>query len=172
VLEPLRIDHADELAPVLDHRAMHEFTGGRPSSVEELRARFARQVIGRSPDGDERWLNWVVRLRSTSAAVGFVQASVVQSDGETVAVLAWVIGVPYQGQGLAKEAATLMVQAISPGQGVRLRAHIHPEHRASIAVAEALGMSPTDLAVDGETRWEGTSPKDVDAAHPAKDDGD
>lgn len=36
----------------------------------------------------------------------------------------------------------------------RLRAHIHPEHEASMAVARSVGLAPTDALVDGETRWE------------------
>jgi len=30
---------------------------------------------------------------------------------------------------------------------------VHPEHRASIRVAERLGLTATDIVVDGETRW-------------------
>jgi hypothetical protein len=68
VLEPLRVEHADELAPVLDDPALHEFIGGRPATLDELRRRFARQVKGRSPDGRDEWLNWTVRVRVTGGA--------------------------------------------------------------------------------------------------------
>jgi len=37
----------------------------------------------------------------------------------------------------------------------RLVAHVHPEHRASIGVARALGLTPTATVVDGEIRWVG-----------------
>ncbi|HEX6920146.1 MAG TPA: GNAT family N-acetyltransferase, partial [Actinomycetes bacterium] len=30
-LEPLRVEHADELAPVLDDRGLHTYTGGAPA---------------------------------------------------------------------------------------------------------------------------------------------
>ncbi len=110
VLEPLRVEHAEELAPVLDDPALHEFIGGRPASAARLRARFARQVAGRSPDGRERWLNWVVRLRASGAAVGTVQATVRRDAGQRYADLAWVIARAYQGQGLAKEAAGVMAR--------------------------------------------------------------
>jgi RimJ/RimL family protein N-acetyltransferase len=81
VLEPLRAEHADELAPTLDDRALHRFTGGEPAGVEELRVRFERQARGRSPDGRDCWLNWVVRERATGLAVGTVQATTIV-DGE------------------------------------------------------------------------------------------
>jgi RimJ/RimL family protein N-acetyltransferase len=33
-------------------------------------------------------------------------------------------------------------------------AHVHPEHQASMGVARAIGLAPTDVVVDGEVRWE------------------
>ena len=77
VLEPLRPDHAHELAPVLDDRALHAFIGGEPATETELSARFVRQAEGQSPDGIQGWLNWVARDRATSAPVGTVQATIV-----------------------------------------------------------------------------------------------
>jgi hypothetical protein len=39
----------------------------------------------------------------------------------------------------------------------RLRAHIHPRHDASSAVARSVGLAPTKVVVDGERRWESTA---------------
>ncbi len=153
-LEPLRPEHADELAPVLDDRALHGFIGGEPDSAEELRARFERQAVGRSPDGRERWLNWAVRARSSSEAVGTLQATVGISARETVAEVAWVIGVSHQGQGFAKEAAALVVSWLRTRGVARVRAHIHPGHDASMGVARSIGLLPTNVMDDGEMRWE------------------
>jgi enoyl-CoA hydratase/carnithine racemase len=154
VLEPLRVEHADELVPVLDDPALHEFIGGRPASAEELRRRYARQVTGHSPDGRERWLNWVVRLRATGAAVGTAQATVRQDAAGASADLAWVIAGAHQGQGMAKEAAGLVAGWLR-GQGVqRLGARIHPRHAASGAVARSIGLAPTATIVDGEIQWQ------------------
>jgi len=38
-LEPLRIDHADEMAPLLDDAQLFDFTGGGPCTLDELRER-------------------------------------------------------------------------------------------------------------------------------------
>jgi len=154
VLEPLRPEHADELAPVLDDVSLHRFTGGAPESLEELRARLQRQSRGRSPDGRSRWLNWVVRERSTGRAVGTIQATVSESGPGPVAELAWVIGTAYQRRGLAKEAVALMSAWLRERGVSRLRANIHPDHAASMAVARSVGLAPTDVVVDGEIRWE------------------
>ncbi len=76
VLEPLRVEHVDGLAPVLNDPALHGFIGGVPMAASQLRARFGHQVRGRSPDGRERWLNWAVRELTAVKAVGTVQATV------------------------------------------------------------------------------------------------
>lgn len=148
VLEPLRVTHAEEMATVLDDPALHRYTGGIPDTVDELRARYARQVAG-SPDGRAEWHNWVVR--AGASAVGYVQATVWRPDGGPVAELAWVIGTAHQGRGYGREAAAAVAAALP--EGTLLVAHIHPDNLASAAVARALGLVPGPTVVDGETRW-------------------
>lgn len=153
-LEPLRVDHADLLAPVLDDPALHEFTGGGPATVPQLRDRFARQVVGHSPSGEEGWLNWVAHRTDSGAPVGTMQATVTLEQGRKVAEVAWVVATAHQRRGYATEAAAAMVAWLR-GQGVEsFRAHVHPDHVASAAVARSLGLRPTDVRVDGEVRWE------------------
>jgi RimJ/RimL family protein N-acetyltransferase len=153
-LEPLRVQHAEEMAPLLDDARLFAFTGGRPATLAELRARYARQATGRSPDGVERWLNWIARRHQDGLAVGFVQASVSDEPDPVTAVLAWVVGVRFQGCGYAREAAGAVVRWLE-GAGVGcFVAYIHPEHDASMAVARALGLAPTDAMVDAEVVWE------------------
>ncbi|MBV9365026.1 MAG: GNAT family N-acetyltransferase [Solirubrobacterales bacterium] len=150
----MRLDHADQLVPLLNDVCLHRFIGGTPPTPEELRARLERQVGGRSPDGNEVWLNWVARKRPGGEVVGTMQATICPEQGSLVAVVAWTIGTAHQGQGLATEAADLMASWLRQ-QGIpRLRAHIHPRHAASMAVAAAIGLQPTDTMVSGERRWE------------------
>lgn len=153
LLEPLRVDHAEELAPLLDDPALHEYTGGGPAAPEQLRERYRRQAVGRSPDGGEGWLNWVVRHRDTGDAVGTVQATVRLDGDRPVAELAWVVVAPQQGRGYAGEAAAGMVGWLAEQGIAALVAHVHPDHRASARVAERLGLRATDELVDGEVRW-------------------
>ena len=149
-LEPLRVEHADELMPVLDDSSLHAFVGGE---LAELRGRYRRQVVGRSPDGSQRWLNWLVRGENAEA-LGTVQATVSEKEDELTAEVAWVIGTAHQGQGYAGEAAEVLVTWLQQ-QGVQtLIAHVHPEHEASMAVARAIGLAPTETVLDGEIRWE------------------
>lgn len=153
-LEPLRFEHADEIAPLLDDAELHTFIGGEPATRDELRARYARQVVGRSPDGSQRWLNWVVCRRDNGRAVGTTQATIGEQDGALTADIAWVIGTSQQRQGYAREAAKVMVRWLRH-QGVEVVvAHVHPHHQASMVVARAIGLAPTDTVVDGEVRWQ------------------
>ncbi|MFI7503565.1 GNAT family N-acetyltransferase [Streptomyces sp. NPDC049687] len=146
-LLPLRVEHAADMAAVLDDPALHTFIGGTPSTPAALRTRYERLVAG-SPDPAVSWLNWV--LREGSRLVGTVQATV---TGEEQAEIAWVVGTAYQRRGLASEAAQGLVTWLLE-QGVRtIVAHVHPGHSASAAVARAAGLAPTEETQDGEVRW-------------------
>jgi RimJ/RimL family protein N-acetyltransferase len=139
------------MVDVLADPALYAVTGGSPPTLDELRDRYARQSLGRSADGSETWHNWILRLRSTGSAAGFVQATVVGR----VVELAWVVGTAYQRQGLAGEAALAVRDALAPaGSGVVVEAHIAPGHAASEAVALRLGLAVTDeVDSDGERLW-------------------
>ncbi|QOD43694.1 GNAT family N-acetyltransferase [Clavibacter zhangzhiyongii] len=153
-LEPLVVAHAPEMVGVLADPALYRFTGGEPPSPAALEARFARQAAGRSPDGSQRWLVWVLRDRGSGRAAGFVQATVTGEGPARAAEVAWLVGTAAQGSGAAAECAAAVVAWLrEEGVGV-VRAHIHPDHAASEAVARRLGLAPTDERVDGEVRWE------------------
>jgi RimJ/RimL family protein N-acetyltransferase len=150
-LEPLAVDDADEMVRVLSGAELYLFTGGRPPTLAELRARYARQVAGQSADGRQEWRNWIVRRLADRAAVGYVQATI-EAAGQR-AEIAWVVGSKWQGQGYAKEAATALVGWLR-GRGVRtIQAHIHPGHHASAAVARHVGLMPTGQLEDAEQLW-------------------
>jgi len=153
-LEPLRVEHAAELAPVLDDADLHVFIGGQPATPEELHRRYEQLVVGHSPDGSEIWLNWVVRRRDDGQAVGTVQATIAEQDGRLIADIAWVIGSSHQRRGYAREATQTMAGWLREQQVDVVIAFVHPEHEASMAVARALGLAPTDVLVDGEVRWQ------------------
>ena len=151
LLDPLRPDHADEMVEVLVDPRLYAFTGGTPPDREALRARYERQVIGHSVDGSETWRNWIIRWRASDAPVGFVQATI--TDETRSADIAWLVGVSWQGQGIAVEAATAMVGWLERTGVGAITAHVHPDHAASAAVASRLGLVPTDEMHDGERVW-------------------
>ena len=152
-IRPPSVDDAPAMAEVLSAASLYEFTGGSPPSAAELARRYALQVVGVSPDGQEQWINEVVVLEPHDRPIGYVQATIPSAG--VPAEIAWVIGEAWQGHGYATRAAQLLVELLA-GRGVtELVAHIHPENIASQKIAQRLGLQPTDLIVDGEIRWEG-----------------
>lgn len=149
-LTPLQVADAVEMVVVLDDRDLYEFTGGEPADLDQLIARYGTQVIGPARP-DEAWHNWIVRLAESHAAIGYVQTTVTGNEAD----VAWVIGTRAQGRGFAREAATAMCAWLEHHGIRRITAHIHPNHVASAAVAEACGLRPTDeIDDDGEVVWE------------------
>jgi RimJ/RimL family protein N-acetyltransferase len=149
-LVPLAVSDAEEMVAVLGDERLHTFTGGRPPTLDELRARYARLVEGRSPDGAEQWRNWIVRRRD-GRAVGTVQATIAAAG--RAAEVAWVIAVPWQGQGLAAEAAEGLVAWLEARGVQTITAHVHPDHHASATVAARAGLAATGEVHDGEQVW-------------------
>ncbi|GIH79635.1 GNAT family N-acetyltransferase [Planobispora longispora] len=146
-LEPLRVEHAEEMAAALADPALHTFIGGSPATAAQLRDRYTRMLAGPPSGSAEAWLNWAIRLEGS--LVGYVQATV--APGRTT--VAWVVGTPWQGKGVATEAARAMVGWLAERGGTPIAATIHPDHAASAAVARRLGLVPTAERVDGEVLW-------------------
>ena len=143
-LEPLRVADAAEMVQVLGAPELYSYIGGRPPTLGELTEQYRRQVVGRSVDGREEWLNWIVRV--DDAAVGYVQATV--HEGAR-AVVAWVIGLAWQSRGYATAAATELV-ALLWARGVRrIEAYIVPGHVGSERVAQRAGLTPTGRLSEG-----------------------
>jgi RimJ/RimL family protein N-acetyltransferase len=150
-LEPVTVDDADEMVGVFADRRLYAFTGGEPSALEGVRSIFARLADARSVSSTAQ-LNWVVRQRVDAKAIGMLQA--IFADGGHAAEIAWLVGVPWQGQGLAVEAARAVVAWLH-AQGVHtITAWIRPDHHASAAVARRAGLSATGEYRDTELHRE------------------
>lgn len=114
-LEPLRAQHADAMFQVLCDPAIYEYENAPPPSLEGLREHYARLESRISPDGQEIWLNWVLRLPS-SALIGYVQATL---RPQGLAAIAYELHSDFWGQGLAFEAVQAMIGEVAQRYGVR-----------------------------------------------------
>jgi RimJ/RimL family protein N-acetyltransferase len=150
-LDPVTVDDADAMVVVYADPRMYEFTGGEPPTVDALRRRYEALATGRSPDGMESWLNWVVRPIDAIVAIGAVQATVVHRSRE--AWIAWEIGVATQGLGYGSEAATALVHWLGERSVGSIGAYVHPAHLASQGVARRAGLQRTAGMHDGEEIW-------------------
>ncbi len=151
-LVPLRPEHAAEMAAVLADPDLYTFTGGAPPGAAALRARFERWAAGPG-DPAVSWDNWVIQLRGPGALAGYVQATVTDAAGTLTAEVAWVVGKPWQAHGIGSEAARALAGWLGRHRVRSIVAHIHPGHRASAAVASAVGLTPAGEWQDGEQRW-------------------
>jgi len=139
---------------VLDDPRLFGFTGGVPCTVDELRERYQRQVTGWSHDRHERWLNWILRDRSSGQAIGTTQATITVDGDMVVGEIAWTVASPHQGRGCACEAADAMVAWLREQGAWILFAEIHPDHEASMGVARHLGLKRSEQILNsGEIRW-------------------
>ena len=140
-LVPVTADDADALSEVFLDERLYAFTGGEPGTLEGLRSTFAHLAADRSTTPTAQ-LNWVVRHQVDGKAIGMLQA--IFSGGGHAAEIAWVVGLPWQGQGIATEAARAVVGWLL-GQGVQtITAWIRPDHHASATVARRAGLTATD----------------------------
>jgi RimJ/RimL family protein N-acetyltransferase len=146
------------MVEVLVDERLYGFIGGPLTSRDEVRERYER-LAGGSGNPDEVWLNWIARRRSDSRPVGTMQATLRSVEDGWRADIAWLIGVPWQNQGLASEAAVALVEWLRSRRVEDISANIHPEHAASAAVAARAGLEPTDDEVDGERVWRAASPR-------------
>ncbi len=156
-LEPVTREHAVEMVEVLKDPSLNEHIGERPPSLEYLTTRYEALSSRRSPAGDELWFNWIIRLNAEGLAVGYVQATVREGS----AALAWVVGVPWQGAGIATEAAATMIGILQDRLTVTsFLASIAPSNRASQEVAARLGMRRSGVVDNREELWVvGVSPE-------------
>jgi RimJ/RimL family protein N-acetyltransferase len=125
-LVPLRAEHTDEMVAVLADPVLYTFTGGSPPTREALRARCERMLAG-SGNPDVSWCNWVIQLHDSGQQAGTVQATIT-ADGDRVAEVAWVVRTERQGQGIATEAAQVLITWLRPQSVQTVIAHIHPSH--------------------------------------------
>ena len=113
-LEPQEARHAEEMYPVMCDPAIYEFENEPPKSMEWLRGRYARLASGKSPDGQELWLNWVLRL-ADGTVIGYVQATL---DAPARATIAYELGSTWWGLGYASEAVRCMLDELEQNYGV------------------------------------------------------
>ena len=138
-LVPQTEAHAQEMFDLLQDPAIYEHENEPPESLEWLRARFRKLESRASPDGSQKWLNWVIRLPSGELA-GYVQASVYQ-DGR--AAIAYVLASRHWGRGLATAAVEAMVRELRTQHGVRtLSAVLKKTNTRSMRLLERMKFNP------------------------------
>lgn len=142
-LLPLRAEHADAMYPLLADPALYTYLDyGPPPSPGYLREVFTQLEQGRSADGTELWLNWVVLVPGPQReeAAGYVQATVIAPG---TCWVAYVFGSRFHGRGIARRATAAMVEHLHARCGITLLlASAEAAHDRSIHLMRQLGMRP------------------------------
>jgi RimJ/RimL family protein N-acetyltransferase len=140
ILEPLVASHAHALYAALQAPELYRFIPqDPPPSPKSLAVRYASLATRRSPDGLERWLNWVLRQRDTGIYVGTVEVTVYPNR---TAELAYQVFPPYWRQGYAMEGCTcVLAHLVADYQVSRVAAAIDTRNASSIGLVERLGFT-------------------------------
>jgi [ribosomal protein S5]-alanine N-acetyltransferase len=139
VLEPQVAKHAAEMFVVLSDPAIYEFENSPPESIDWLERRFAKLEARTSPDGTERWLNWVVRL-PTGELAGYVQATVTP---DATAHIAYELASKFWRQGIGSKAVRAMLGELAGTYGARTCvATLKEQNYRSLALLRSLGFEP------------------------------
>lgn len=142
-LEPLVESHATDLFPLLSDPRMYAFIPqDPPEDLEALASRYRFLESRRSPEGDEKWLNWAVRSKVEGNCLGTVQVTI---RPDRRAQLAYEIGVPYWRRGYATEACLRLIQALFDEGIAEVWAELDTRNAASIGLLERLGFVCGDL---------------------------
>ena len=138
-LEPLLASHAEEMFAVLSDPAIYEFENQPPQDVTRLRTWYAQLESRTSADGQQHWLNWLVRLPSGEAA-GYVQATVLSRGA---AYVAYELGSRYWRQGIASTALAAVIDELRSAYGVSdLYAVLKTANYRSLGLLRKFGFAP------------------------------
>ena len=99
---------------MLSDPAIYEFENVPPPSVERLAAGYRLRESRASPDGRQKWLNWVVRLTNKEAA-GYVQATVLESGASYIA---YEFASKHWRKGIGSASVGAMIEELAESYGV------------------------------------------------------
>ena len=141
-LERLRKSHAALVFdPLSDARLYALMPEEQPQSLEALEKRYAFLEPGKSPDGREHWLNWIIVDRRTGHPFGTFQATV---RDDAPSDIAYIVFSAYWRRGVAREAGMGVVEHIFERYPTPLvAANMDTRNTASIKLAESLGFERT-----------------------------
>ena len=138
-LEPQVETHAPAMFEVLSDPAIYEFERVPPPSEERLAAGYRLRESRVSPDGREKWLNWVVRLPNAELA-GYVQATILESG---VSYVAYEFASKHWRQGIGSASVGAMLEELAQAYGVHtFVAVLKSANYRSLGLLRRLGFEP------------------------------
>jgi ribosomal-protein-alanine N-acetyltransferase len=147
--EPVTASHASAMFEVLaDERIYRYLPSDPPESVEALRERYEFLSSGRSPDGREAWLNWILVKRTDGTPIGYFQATVREPQS---CEIAYVLGPASWGRGYAREASVALISHLFDAFKISsVCANIDTRNGPSLKLVEALGLVRTRTILEAD----------------------
>ena len=137
-LEPLRSAHASAVCASLQDPRIYLHIPEDPPSAQDLQGRYNFLEHGRSPDGEERWLNWITFLRDTQTPIGTFQATLTPDERGT---FAYIVFPAYWRQGYGREMTVSALDHLFSSYPIAaLRAEMDTRNQGSIGLVESLGF--------------------------------
>jgi ribosomal-protein-alanine N-acetyltransferase len=150
-LEPLKRHHANYLYPLFqDSRIYCYIPQNPPISLAWLQQRYQKLESRLSPNNEEAWLNWAVRLKQVIPPqyVGRVEASILQNRA---AKIAYEFVPQFWGNGYATEACQYVLQLLFADYSVNeALAIVDTRNEASIRLLERLGFEQIGFQADAD----------------------
>jgi len=145
----LRVAHVEAMFPILLDERIYAFIPTRRHITPAGLAERFRKLEAGSPDPGEEWLNWCLFRRDDGSAIGYLQATVSQTD--RAAWVAYVLTPGAWGHGYATEALDWLLKHLAIAGRVDLaRAQIDSRNAASLTVVERLKFEKKmDVVEDG-----------------------
>ncbi|MDP2361116.1 MAG: GNAT family N-acetyltransferase [bacterium] len=136
VLEPLRTEDVDELAPILADPAVVRHLPGPPRSREQTAKTIAHFVAHQERLG---FSAWALRMREDGRLAGW--CGLAELDGTGEVELLYCLGTHAWGRGIASEAARACLACARDQLGLpRLAAVVAPDNQASRRVLATCGL--------------------------------
>ncbi len=147
-LKPIKAVYAQLVFKEFSDSRIYEFIPyPPPSTLEALEERFKKFEEGKSPDGRQIWLNWLVLDKPKNKHVAWLQATVT----ERVAEIAYVVFPKYWKMGYGYRSVSLMLKYLSSSFSLsKIRATMSVGNFASIALARKIGMKRVDEIDEGD----------------------
>ena len=138
-IEPIRSAHAELVFSSLQNPAIYTYLPEDPPTAEVLQKRYDFWEKGRSPDGEELWLNWVAFLRDSMTPIGTFQATLPRGKA---GAFAYVVFPSFWRRGYAREMTACVITHLFEAHRMpSLYAEIDTRNTGSIRLVESLGLT-------------------------------
>ena len=150
LLEPILSEHATRLFSTLSDPKIYTFLPqDPPQDIQDLEEKYSRWQSRRSPDEQEKWLNWAVFSKDIEIYLGTIQATIYPNG---VSALAYELASEFWGYGYAAEACSAVIPILFSSYGVKtIKAEVDTRNLSSQKLLIRLGFNQCDFKKNADS---------------------